>query len=173
MVSIGPITGKVLTDARECRNENTPHRWKEMEQMYRSSLVRGPPGQSLRVDRQPPPPRCSTPSGGPAYELAGRSPSAQSAAQAVGTEIGRDIKEGLTPPTSNDRHVPTEIICIDIERSEKRVRRKKRATQHGRPTKPYGSCPFPLRKGTFYEPVPISEGARCTGCSFPLFAKHP
>jgi hypothetical protein len=92
--------------------------------MYRSSLVWGPPGQSLRVDRQPPPPRCSTPSGGPAYELAGRSPSAQSAAQAVGTEISRDIKEGLTPPISNDRHVPTKIICIDIERSEKKSTQK-------------------------------------------------
>jgi len=63
--------------------------------MYRSSLVRGPPGQSLRVDRRSRPPRHSTPSGGPAYELVGVRPRRKALPKAWAMKIGRDIKEGF------------------------------------------------------------------------------
>jgi hypothetical protein len=63
------------------------------ERKCRSSLVRGPPEQSLRVDRRVSPPHHSTPSGGPVYELEGVQSSAHGAAQGVGTENNHDIKE--------------------------------------------------------------------------------
>lgn len=69
--------------------------------------------------------------------------------------VSRDIKEG---EESADRFQATVMYpLIDVGKIGKRVRRKC-ATQHGRPSEPYGSCPFPPRKGTFHGPVPISEG---------------
>jgi hypothetical protein len=67
--------------------------------------------------------------------------------------------------------VPTDVATvmyplIDVGKIGKRVRREC-ATQHGRPSEPYGSCPFPLRKGTFNGPVPISEGV-CDGLAAPF-----
>jgi hypothetical protein len=76
--------------------------------MYRSSLVRGPPGQSLRVDRRSRPPRHSTPSGGPAYELVGVRPRRKALPKAWAMKSVATSRK-VSPPTSKqDRHVPTD-----------------------------------------------------------------
>lgn len=137
--------------------------------MYRSSLVRGPPGQSLRVDRRSRPPRHSTPSGGPAYEV-GRSPSsAQGAAQGVGNEIGRDIKEGF--PTD----VKAGPSCTHfIDRKDRKKSTQERNAQRSTDAPPSltAHVPSPFGKARFMNPCRFLKGCDALAApSFP-FAKH-
>jgi len=148
-------TGKYSLMHQKCRNKNRHIRWKERKKMYRSSLVRGPPGQSLRVDRRSRPPRHSTPSGGPAYELVGVRPRRKALPKAWAMKIGRDIKEGF--PTD----VKAGPSCTHfIDRKDRKKSTQERNAQRSTDAPPSltAHIPSPFGKARFMEPVPISEG---------------
>lgn len=138
--------------------------------MYRSSLVRGPPGQSLRVDRRSRPPRHSTPSGGPAYELVGVRPRRKALPKAWAMKSVATSRK-VSPPTSKqDRHVPTLLI----EKIGRRVRKKETRNAARTPHRALRLISLPpSERHVSWNPCRFLKG--CDALAAPLFlslAKH-